>query len=364
MRFRFPPSVLVFVVGVFLLSSLVASSVRAQTLPTALPDGVTCTGHFVNPITDPCWECLFPLTLGSIPLFSSSLADDENPSSPVCICPMAAPPFIRIGLEYGFWEPVRLEDVTQKAWCFPDLGGVKISAGIGYPSKAAASQSAQNQAGHKDSAYHVHYYIYPLMYWLELFTDFLCVEQASFDIGYVTELDPTWNDDSLGALLTPETILFDNPIAQAVCGIDCVLASTTGSGSNALFWCAGCQGGMYPMVGNMSGEYGQAQGAVWAAERFLYKLHRMYLANGTIGEAAICGLYSMPIMDKHQYRLQFVNPIAGAGALAGAASLPLGDYNCPGIGVTTLVSEAGKVTPVVGEDLGFLVWRKHTCCSF
>ncbi|MEI6096142.1 MAG: conjugal transfer protein TraU, partial [Gammaproteobacteria bacterium] len=23
-----------------------------------------CKGHFINPITDVCWNCLFPLTIG------------------------------------------------------------------------------------------------------------------------------------------------------------------------------------------------------------------------------------------------------------------------------------------------------------
>ncbi|MGV2433268.1 MAG UNVERIFIED_CONTAM: TraU family protein [Rickettsiaceae bacterium] len=54
-----------------------------------------------------------------------------------------------------------------------------------------------------NSYYHLHYYVYPLIYWLELITDLLCLESASFDVAYMSELDPTWNDDKLQTLLNP-----------------------------------------------------------------------------------------------------------------------------------------------------------------
>lgn len=28
-----------------------------------------CAGKFVNPITDICWNCLFPMTIGNVPVF-------------------------------------------------------------------------------------------------------------------------------------------------------------------------------------------------------------------------------------------------------------------------------------------------------
>ncbi|MFO2999949.1 TraU family protein, partial [Legionella pneumophila serogroup 1] len=46
-----------------------------------------CTGHFVNPITDVCWRCLFPLSIGNAKVVNSSLPDTENASSPIGVCP-------------------------------------------------------------------------------------------------------------------------------------------------------------------------------------------------------------------------------------------------------------------------------------
>jgi len=308
-----------------------------------------CGGHFVNPISDVCWGCLFPLTIGSIPIFKGDHADGPNPSSPVCICPAPPPLFVKVGLSIGFWEPVRLEDVTPKAFCFPNLGGVSMSTGFGYPTKS----HRQTDTTADRSGYHVHYYVYPVMYWMELLTDFLCLEQTTFDIAYLTELDPLWQDDHLAAIINPEALIFSNPVAVAACAADCVKATATGQGFKSMFWCAGCQGSMFPITGNVSGEYGQVNGGLLAAERMLFKLHRQLLELGTSGPGAVCQKYPMPIMDKRQYRMQIVNP----NNVAPKA------FQCPGIGATSVTWEAGKTVPLVGEDLGFLVWRKRNCCA-
>ena len=109
-----------------------------------------------------------------------------------------------------------------------------------------------------DAFYHVHWYIYPVLYWLELLTDFACLEMASVDVAYLTEFDPFWNDDAKSAILNPEAILFGNPIAQGACVADC-LTSSCGLASDALFWCSGCQGSLYPFTGTINGQNGGVQ---------------------------------------------------------------------------------------------------------
>ncbi|MEL7103026.1 MAG: TraU family protein, partial [Pseudomonadota bacterium] len=34
-----------------------------------------CSGRFINPITDVCWDCMFPITVGSIPVVPLSRPD-------------------------------------------------------------------------------------------------------------------------------------------------------------------------------------------------------------------------------------------------------------------------------------------------
>jgi hypothetical protein len=122
----------------------------------------TCHGHFPNPITDICWDCFFPLSIGGFDLWPSDKPDPGNPSLPVCLCG------IRPGLSFGFWEPVRLIDVTTKPFCFPNLGGLTINPGmyVGNGHVSAASQKGGNTQ--MSAQYQAHYYVYPLFYLLEL----------------------------------------------------------------------------------------------------------------------------------------------------------------------------------------------------
>ena len=239
---------IVFTAFISLVFSTVAFAQDAPATPTA-PDedsSAECHGNFVNPISDVCWDCLLPITLGGAEVWPSDLPDFGNPSSPLCFC---GTPFPRVGLAVGMWEPVRLVDVTRKEWCFPNLGGLKIDPGIGFKSKAYASSSTGQNMG----SWHAHWYVYPLMYLMELVNDFLCLEQTSFDIAYVTELDPLWQDDKLSLLIHPEALLFTSLPAQAACVADCTLASVDNP-SPALFWCMGCNGSTYPLNGNVSHE--------------------------------------------------------------------------------------------------------------
>ena len=87
-------------------------------MPSANALAQACSGRFVNPIADVCWECLFPISIGPIRIGSASGAPDTpNPSSPICFC---GSPIPRIGLSLGVWEPARLVDVTRTPWCFPN----------------------------------------------------------------------------------------------------------------------------------------------------------------------------------------------------------------------------------------------------
>ena len=304
-----------------------------------------CTGNFVNPITDICWSCLFPMSVGGLKVYPGNRPDPKNPTLPLCFC---STPFPRIGIAMGFWEPVRLVDVTTKPWCFTNLGGTKISPGFDIGHGRA---ERTNEGPNTGAKWNVHWYVYPLIYWMEVLADVACLEQSSFDIAYVSELDPLWQDDALTALINPEVALFANPIAQVACTADCV-AATAKLPFDELFWCAGCQGRMYPMDGNVGEEVGQIQSSRLAATRMAFKLHRQGLAWGTSGSKALCAKYPMPIMRKQQYRLQAVNPYP----------MVKGRYACPTLGSSDMMPGSGRAVPAVGEDFGYLVWRKRNCC--
>ena len=175
---------------------------------------LTCDGRWVNPITDVCWKCLFPMSIGNTP-------DTRNPSNTVQTCPFPPPIFKRIGIAVGFWEPVATTDVSRSPMCMVNMGGMKIE---GLKKSTIGSATATSSKTRNGTFYHVHWYKYPLISWLGLFSDDMCMQGGSYDIAYLSELDPMWNDDTLSLFVNPEAAIFGHKIAQFACIADAIAA--------------------------------------------------------------------------------------------------------------------------------------------
>lgn len=330
---------------VLILISLLFS---AQTYATALPvSGATCHGRFPNPITDLCWSCMFPISIAGIPVVSSDKPDPGGSGSPICSCPIPIPPYIRYGITVGFWEPVRLVDVTRTPGCMVTLGGQTINVGL-----AGAGQGDRPTENKDNAMYQAHWYVYSVTFLLEMIVDTMCLESSGFDMAYMTEVDPLWQDDELAFLLNPEGVLFNNPVAITACAADCA-ASTAGLPLDPLFWCLGCRGTAYPMNGRIESQHGGVTASLEVVEKMTYKLHREGVLWGSLGNQGLCGKYPMPIMQKSQYRSQLVYPIPATA----------GFFCCNPYGRSSILYEMGKEYPVAGEHFGYMVWRKRNCCA-
>ena len=71
----------------------------------------------------------------------------------------------------------------------------------------------KNEGEGRIGNWHIHWYINPLVTILGLFTEGLCDFSGAvtyFDLAYLTEFDPLWNNDILAFILNPEAILFGN----------------------------------------------------------------------------------------------------------------------------------------------------------
>jgi conjugal transfer pilus assembly protein TraU len=297
------------------------------------------------------------------------MPDTDNPDGIFCDCGDSLLP----GIPVGFWEPIRLLELTREKFCFPSLSGLSLSSENDY--LHAGTYSEHPTAGPEQTAfYQAHYIAFPV--WqiigltvglvghtltdisIGLFPDLSkCFSTGGYDIAdyailYLTELDPLWNDDELGHLLNPEAILFANPGAQAACAADAIAASA-GWPVDALFWCAGSWGSMYPYSGTVPGPVGELTTASLLAARTLAKLNREFLEAVTSGEEAMCGKRYTGLIKKSQYRLQLVYPIASTE----------GPTCCPPIGRNTMLWGTGKAFPIYGEDFSFLVFRKKSCCA-
>jgi len=301
--------------------------------------GAGCTGHFVNPM-NVCWKCLFPLTIGNSAVArSKELQDTPNPANPIGICGN------RVGLNIGFWEPFSLVDVTDTPYCLVNLGGHKLNLGV----KQGRGGKRYDGLGSSHAFYHVHWYKYPIISWLHLILSAGCMEAGDFDVAYMTELDPTWHNSSMSFVLNPEAILFSNPIAQASCAADSISSSTAKMPLDALYWCAGSQGSMYPLDGHINAPISPAQSALLLTERMNFKLHReLLIADSTPINGTVCQAYPYPILPKSRYRYELVNQVQDS-------------RHCYPFGYTTLGWEAGKIKPNMPQQYGFLLWRKRNC---
>lgn len=304
-----------------------------------------CTGILVNPITSICWECFFPLSIGSMQVIPSTKPDTLNFPSPICVCPKGGVPLP--GISMGLWEPVGLIDVVKEPFCFSNLGGLNLGGGI---TKAGAGTQHEAENVEKHSFHYVHYYKYPVTLLLNIALDAACLEISNFDIAYMSEVDPIWRSDELALIMNPEAMVFGNLIAQAACSADCVKASI-GTAFDSLFWCAGCHGGIYPFTGRGL-HSNTVQNSVLMAEKTLFRMHRQLQLMNTSGPESICFPTPAPIIKKSQYRTQIVNPVPSVVPFLG----------CQPFGRTTTLYESGRIVPGVGENFGYLIWRKRNCC--
>lgn len=311
----------------------------------ALPAQAICNKKFLNPITDVCWDCVLPIKIAGIPI-KGGRPSPSGPGAPLCLC---GTPIPRIGISVALWEPARLIDVANEAGCFVNLG-FDMDFGLFGLGKTTATASNGVAQGNK---YHVHYYISPLISWLGILVNGLCLDTNPFDIAYMSEIDPLWADAELNTLLNPESVLFANPVAEAACAADCVAASSGNLPSNALFWCNGCGGGMYPLAGEVGAVTGGVMASQQSATKLVARMHRLGIAQQTSASQALCRPRYAPIIPKSQYRWQMTFPRAATA----------GRYACGPTGYSTQLMEMGREFPFGGESFGWLMWRHKTCCA-
>jgi conjugal transfer pilus assembly protein TraU len=304
--------------------------------------------------------------LDSIGVSSSIPEDKTDKPDSVCICPVnngvppgCAPDFPTFGISLNYWSGFEIIETTKEPYCFITINIEKEMDTDLVPQKG--SQSSKGESEH--SFWHLHQYFMPVFKIIDLLGNMLCtpryrniamaLEGNPFSLAYMTELDPMWDDDILTNILNPESIIFGNIAAQAACVADCVSA-TSGYPIDALFWCAGCHGNIYPLDGNISGDYGGVQSSTLAVERFAAKMHRELSYWSFSGKATMCRPLPQPIIKKSQYRTQMTYPVAmNKGGWA---------TGCQPFGRSTVLYESFKEIPISGENFSYLLWRRKSCC--
>lgn len=331
----------------FVCKALAAAGVALSlALAVGHANAATCKGKYANPITDICWSCIFPMRIGGLQMASMDQEDTSNPGGMMCSC--SNPP--KIGFKVSFWEPVRRMDVQREPFCLTSLGGIDMNPGFKAPEHGRKQLAGRAQS----SFYQAHWYIDPLIFYLQAVLDNSCLENVGFDLAYLTELDPLWNDDELTRIINPDVYLFTSLPAAAACAVDCVTA-TAGFPNNLLYWCAGCHGKLYPLNGNVAAHVGGVQASSLIAQRLIAKMHREMLMWSASGDEGLCGYYPQPLMDKTNYKYQMLYPIPQTKKILGRCCQPFGR--------STALWASGKEYPYEGEDFAYQIFRKRNCCQ-
>lgn len=334
-------------------------------LGAMIPDeaGAVCNADYdvmLNAMGTTCWECVFPISMSGFTLMNTG-EDNVDPAigpgvagyypPELCGCICIAGVCIT-GLPIGLFMPTNLVEAVHDPFCFPSLGMNLASA---YTYIGAGSETTQLDDELNHGVFHVHYWLYPLWYLIGIWTDIGCANYSGTeaDIVFMSELDPTWTDDIMNLMLFPEALLIANPIALTACAADSLAASITFP-IDALFWCAGSFGYLYPPDGNVSGAGTDLGAAALTMSRMLAKLSRVGFEFYTAGNGAeICRDYPTGLIVKSQYKFQLMAPIPNVG---------VGGPCCSPLGRTLMRWGLGKTIPAVGEDFVWLIWKLQRCC--
>jgi len=312
-----------------------------------------CQGSSLNPMDDVCWDCIYPIKIGGETIVEGNSLNGEAPSSAdasVCECPIPVAPYVRFGITASLWEPARMIETVKDPYCFPAIGGNAGGNNSGGFLRGTHSH-VQGKGGEAQDASvfaQAHWWIMPFWSIMEALLDYECLEVAGVDVGYITEVDPYWQDDVMTAIFQPEALLFANPVAQLACMADAVASQYLPL--SPLFWCMGSWGSAYPLTGHINdNDYVQGNAAV--AGRLIYKLNRELV----ICDPGVwyCFCVPTPIWVKHNYRIQIARPTK--------------DFMCHPLGRSGMVWEYLKNPPFAGAkgSEGNFLWiitRKRDCC--
>lgn len=299
-------------------------------------------------ITEFCWSCIFPLKVAGLTLASGESPPPVKASSkPVCMCfdELGMP---RPGITTSMWEPSRLIEFERVPGCLSSLGGARI----GVNRLFQGHHSNAEFDGNDNSFMHYHYYSFPLLIIMDMFYKQSCNTDnyIDFDLMYLSELDPTWNNDELAFFSSPEAAIVAGPIAAVSCSTDAI-ASTAGKPIDEMFWCAGSWGFLYPFSGNQNGGKGVLRDSSLLSTKVLAALHRRGLAHETMGDANLCSGSIATTLPKTQYKMTMLHPRSDTST-------------SHVIGESIWTWGVQKTIPGVGQDPIFTIWRWNDCCNW
>lgn len=350
-----------------------ADSVETQTdsINPACPDAQVFSDKLISAID---WNNVFPIRIAGAKLGDGDIPDGAAPDKYICAClDNNGVPYV--GTQISMWRPTRLIEVVRVANCSPAMGGKLLQSEtrlIGGPKSMEHDSSDLN-------FYNVNVWAFPLITMLELFSSYQCNPDGYMDIDLInlSTVDPTWNDDELSILFTPEAFIFATPSALALQIADAV-SSAAGKPLNRAIGSAGAWGNLYPLSGYNLSIGSPTMNSSLIATKALAKLHRIGFARRTMGEDVMCETKITPTLTKSQYKMSMFFPVPEIeGKLSDLFSgLSFGDKSTDVdliedkelagfhvIGSPTFLWGEWRNRPATGEDHLYVVWSWVDCCG-
>lgn len=289
--------------------------------------------------------CIDPLSTVDWEFYIDSFDIDF---SDICTCLVNGE--LKIGTKWTIFEPVGFIEVVKEAFQIECLD-------------ARLEKTLKNSGSNYDEynvKRNVHYIKYPVFSVLGAVMDYICVSDGQLDIGTLSEVDPIHNDDRLRNIIFIDRLLYNNPVAMAICLEDCV-QSTVSEPNNALYWCGGCWG---TFVGAETHSFGKdpvvEAGLLALSEidflHYTIQFGKTSEASGLsyiIGKAgggssgsSLCRPVPFLRAIKSQYRLNLAYPVAGDVFKIGQFATWSWFRQYP-----------------TAENFVFTVWRKRDCCG-
>ena len=253
----------------------------------------------------------------------------------ICICVHRWS--ISIGVIFEYWEPFALIDTSHEAYYSATIG---TSVGS-MPSLNGDNNSQTGSSPNDENFAQAHAFL------ITIIPNFICRRR---DWGtWWTEVDSTWQTDSLSILLTPEAALVANFASQMACSADAIGANA-GHSVDSLYWCVGSGGSTFPVTGHVHAD-DIIQANSTAAARLIFKLSRQRMICDTVPR---CGCRRYMTWIKSHYKMAAVRPSV---------------RDVYSIGRSAVTYGAGLDAPMVGGSYGpqdeflWVVYRKQVCCT-
>jgi conjugal transfer pilus assembly protein TraU len=345
-------SALIKILAFILIAQSVLASVMSEACETAISDSLS----IISQRAVSSLHNAYPIKFGGVTLVTADSVED-TPSEMSTVCgPCLTPPFgIPVfGIQTSYWQPIGIVEVTSIPHCMPTYG-----MSMEIDNMAGSNSLGERPSDEKNSlyTYQAHYIFYPPFAVMDLGASTCSRTPTTWDIPYMSEVDPAWQDDVSAAVYFFEVLLVTNPLTQLTCGIDSI-AANLGFPLDILWWCMGSWGSMYPVSGNAV-NITAPQAAIGLAVRALKSMSRgikelnpipsMELTVGAHMSSGYCKPITIPDIRKSLYSFVPLYPT-------------LYDNRIP-IGRSGLVWEYGIDAPVSNKGVyAYAVYRKVECC--